>query len=347
MKNIRKFCGLLLLLVVCASASLQAQSYDKLWKRVEEAQKKDLPKTVVKWADEIYRKGTDEHNIPQMLKAYICREAYQERLTPDSLYSNLQKLERWVQAESNTVGKSVLYSLLSAEYLDYLQRNRYAASLRTELDEETASADIREWSKGQFIRKIDEYSQASLQAREELLAVSSDAYVPFVKQEDGSRFYGHNMYDLLARRAITVYNALGSWDVDSLMHERVERIYLDRLQAYSHRAGMEDALLLTTLDYWQWKYDCAPRPVVYNSRSAVKAEWAVKYLAVLDSLIATNGTREVCAEVYIRKAELLQDGFYKRYAEAVKEQGLDDVGYPKIEIVEDVETDGTEKEKVA
>lgn len=90
MKNIRKFCGLLLLLVVCASTSLQAQSYDKLWKQVEEAQKKGLPKTVVKWADEIYRKGTDEHDIPQMLKAYICREAYQERLTPDSLYSNLQ-----------------------------------------------------------------------------------------------------------------------------------------------------------------------------------------------------------------------------------------------------------------
>lgn len=329
MKNIRKFCGLLLLLVVCASASLQAQSYDKLWKQVEEAQKKGLPKTVVKWADEIYRKGTDEHDIPQMLKAYICREAYQERLTPDSLYSNLQKLERWARVESNTVGRSVLYSLLSAEYLDYLQGNRYAASLRTELDEETPSADIREWSKAQFIRKIDEYSQASLQAREELLAMSSDAYVPFVKQEDGSRFYGHNMYDLLARRAITVYNALGGWDVDSLMHERVERIYLDRLQAYSHHAGMEDALLLTTLDYWQWKYDHARRPVVYNGRSAVKTEWEEDYLAMLDSLIATYGTREVCAEVYIRKAELLQDGFYKRYAEAVKvcDEGIE--RYPK------------------
>lgn len=34
-----------------------------------------------------------EKNAPQMLKAYICREAYQERLTPDSLYTNLKNLK--------------------------------------------------------------------------------------------------------------------------------------------------------------------------------------------------------------------------------------------------------------
>ena len=327
MKNIRKFCGLLLWLVVCASAPLQAQSYGKLWKQVEEAQKKDLPQTVVKLADEIYRKGADEHDIPQMLKAYICREAYQERLTPDSLYSNLQKLERWAQMESNTAGKSVLYSLLASEYLDYLQGNRYTASLRTELDEETPSADIREWSRGQFVRRIDEYSRASLQGKEELLTVSAEAYVPFVELEEGSCFYGHSLYDLLARRAITVYNALGSFDADSLMCARVDSIYRDRMQAYGRQPGMEDALLLTTLDYCQWKHDHARRPVVYNAR--VETEPDKEYLARLDSLIAAYGAREVCAEVYIRKADLLQSGTYKRYAEAVKvcDEGI--ARYPK------------------
>ena len=217
MKNIRKTCGLLLLLVMCAGMPLWAQSYSKLWKQVEEAQQKSLPQTVVKLADEIYRKGEAERNIPQMLKAYSCREAYQERLTPDSLYSNLQKLEQWAQNEKEVASRAVLYSLLASEYVDYLWGNRYAALQRTELDEEVPSADIREWSRGQFVRRIDECCQASLQGKDELLAVSAEAYVPFVELEDGSRPYGHSLYDLLSRRAIEAYNAFGGFEADSLM----------------------------------------------------------------------------------------------------------------------------------
>lgn len=72
--------------------------------------KKSLPQTVIKLADEIYRKGRQEQNAPQMLKAYICRETYQEGLTPDSLYSSLKYMESWAQSERNPVNKG--YSTL-------------------------------------------------------------------------------------------------------------------------------------------------------------------------------------------------------------------------------------------
>lgn len=310
MKNILRICSMWLLWLACAGMPLWAQSYGSLWKQVEEAQKKSLPQTVVKLADEIYRKGERERNVPQMLKACICREAYQERLTPDSLYAGLQKLERWAQTENDASCRAVLYSLLAGEYMDYLKSNRYAASLRTELDEDTPSSDIREWSQGQFIRRIDEYSQASLQGRDALSAISAEAYVPFVELEEDSRFYAHSLYDLLARRAIDVYSAFDGFDADSLMRARIEAVYRDRLQAYAGRAEMEDALLLTTLDYWQWKCD--------HARSGEEHGLEDKYLAQIDSLIAACGSREVCAEAYIRKAELLKASTYKRYAEAVK-----------------------------
>lgn len=85
-------------------------------------------------------------NAPQMLKAYICREAYQERLTPDSLYTNLKKLESWVESEKNLVNKAILHSLLAREYSDYMRHNRRQLSDRTALDVDEAPADIREWS---------------------------------------------------------------------------------------------------------------------------------------------------------------------------------------------------------
>jgi hypothetical protein len=75
------------------SLKMLRQLHYRLWRQVEQAQKKSLPQTVVKLTEKIYRKAELEKNAPQMLKAYICREAYQERLTPDSLYTNLKKLE--------------------------------------------------------------------------------------------------------------------------------------------------------------------------------------------------------------------------------------------------------------
>ena len=70
MRVIQRICSILLLLVTFGASALYAQTYDKLWKQVEQAQKKSLPQTVIKLADEIYRKGRQEQNAPQMLKAY-------------------------------------------------------------------------------------------------------------------------------------------------------------------------------------------------------------------------------------------------------------------------------------
>ena len=89
MKIIKCLCSFVLLWMLGAGTVLHAQSYDRLWAQVEQAQEKSLPKTVIELTDRIYRKGLEEHNAAQMLKAYVCRTAYQEDLTPDSLYARL------------------------------------------------------------------------------------------------------------------------------------------------------------------------------------------------------------------------------------------------------------------
>ncbi len=52
MREIQIICSILLLLVTFGASALYAQTYDKLWKQVEQAQKKSLPQTVIKLADE-------------------------------------------------------------------------------------------------------------------------------------------------------------------------------------------------------------------------------------------------------------------------------------------------------
>lgn len=319
MKKIRRICILFLLMIGMCLPALHAQTYEKLWKQVEQAQKKSLPQTVIKLAGDIYRKAELEKNAPQMLKAAVCRDAYQERLTPDSLYSNLKNMELWAQTEQNPVSKAILYSLLAREYADYMRGNRRALLDRTALDADEAPDDIREWSRNLFVAKVDEYNRASLQDSIRLLAVSSKEYVPFVVLEDGSRFYQHDMYHLLASRAISTYQLLDGFRVDSLQRNRIAAIYTGMITAYRHRAGAEDAVVLATLHYWKWKTTgggISREPyATYRER---KMQLDEEYLRTLDNLIREYGTREICAEVYISKATCLRSLGVSRIDEALQ-----------------------------
>ena len=318
MKRFQRICALFLLITCLGLPALRAQSYDKLWKQVEQAQKKSLPQTVIKLTGEIYRKAEKEKNAPQMLKATVCRDTYQESLTLDSLYTNLKNMELWAQAEQNPVNKAILNSLLAQEYADYMRSNRSALLSRTTLEVDEAPADIREWSANLFIDRIDRYNRASLQDSARLLEISSREYVPFVVLEDGSRFYQHDMYHLLASRAIVTYGTLNDFRVDSLMNMRINDIYANMINAYRHHNDSEDAVLLCMLDYWKWKrangIGRATSPA-YNERNGQIDE---EYLKTLNNLINLYGSREVCAEVYISKAVYLRSPGVNRLAEALQ-----------------------------
>ena len=316
MKITKKLGSFLLLLWVTSMNLMWAQSYDKLWKQVEQAGKKGLPQTVIQLTDQIYEKGLQEHNAGQMLKAYVCRETYQERLTPDSLYTRLPQLEQWARSEKDAVNRAILYSLLAGDYADFVQRNRSALSNRTEVEGEMSGEDIRLWTARQLVDRIDACCTEALRDSAALLAVSAEQYVPFVELEEGSRFYGHDLYHLLAGRAVDTYRTVETW-ADSLAKERIDGIYKNQIEAYKNRPGREDALVLSTLDYWQNDRE----RFLYNAPEGKTGE---AYLDALDDLIARYGSRPVCADVYLAKAHWLYTGHPRRVAQALQvcEEGI-------------------------
>ena len=96
------------LFLICATGLLAfmfplagiAQSYDRLWKEVEETRKKDLPQTLISQVNQIYEKARKEKNAPQMLKAYLSQVECQVGLTPDSLQRELCRLNAWAAEET-------------------------------------------------------------------------------------------------------------------------------------------------------------------------------------------------------------------------------------------------------
>ena len=91
-----------------------AQSYDRLWKQVEQAQQKSLPQTVVRLTGEIYQKAKAEKNSPQMLKAYIWQMKFREEITPDSFYVSLNGLEQWAVTTDKPLDRAILHSLIGS-----------------------------------------------------------------------------------------------------------------------------------------------------------------------------------------------------------------------------------------
>lgn len=276
---------------ICA----QAQSYDKLWKQVEQAQKKSLPQTVVNLTGEICRKALAEKNSPQLLKAYLCRAAFQERLTPDSLYTRLNEMEQWAVTETNEIDRAILHSILASEYAGYWQNNRRVIAARTDLATDKQPADVREWTPRQFVEKVDVHALASTHDVDRLIKTSTDGYQPFVEQGEQSDYYSHDLYHLLARRAISALKSMTGAGADSLMQTRVERLYLQMMDVYAARPDGADACLLATLDYWEWK-----------NGSVLQDE--VAYLQALDELMTRYADRPLCAEVYLRKAQWMSRG---------------------------------------
>ena len=72
--KVKQICMMVLLWLGVIPA-VQAQTFDKLWKEVEQAEKKSLPKTVIKLTDEIYQKrGKREKLSTNAQSIYVADE---------------------------------------------------------------------------------------------------------------------------------------------------------------------------------------------------------------------------------------------------------------------------------
>ena len=282
---------------------LSAQSYDDLWKELQEAEKKSLPQTAIKVADRIYEKALKEKNAGQLFKAYLTKASKQEELTPDSAYTHYAQMEEWVKQESDALNKAVLHSLLAERYAGYLSSNSYALSQRTDLVDEVPE-DLREWTANLFIQQIDAHAQASLQDEAILLQTKTDKFVPLVIKGEGSKYYGHDLFHLLVKRAISAYEQMSVEEAEALKTERIEALLQRLMKAYAQ--SNDDAYILAKLDYWNWHSEQAGETA----------------LTELDELIMAHGQSELCAEVYLVKAERLQAQEKFKEADAVCNEAI-------------------------
>lgn len=262
------------LFLICATGLLAfmfplaglTQSYDRLWKEVEETRKKDLPQTLISQVNQIYEKARKEKNAPQMLKAYLSRVECQVGLTPDSLQRELCRLNAWAAEENDPLQKAVL-SFLSGYY---------------KLESAPQEVDSALY---EFDRAVKD--------KEVLLGVAATDFRPMVEQGKWSqRYFGDNMYDLLLRQSIfqLLWNGGGNKAVQLAVFDKYEKLI-----AQYEAVGNRDAELLTRLErlmYWQrngWRY---PQQLSDEQVLEQLQAWAKAYDGV-----------DACAALYVSWAD--------------------------------------------
>ena len=254
----------LLTLSLVLAMNLQAQTYHQLWKNVEQMEQKDLPKSVIAEAEKIYAKAKVERDVPQMMKAYLTMMTYRGRISPDSIPVDIKGLEEWAsQKETAVQDKAVLYSILGGICIrdDFEKGNRYL--------------------------------QLSLKDSLKLVDYLAEKLVPMVETGETSRLYfDNNLYDLLARRAIQLWEQ-NLWNVQQEeTRKTIQETWQSLLHIYKVK-NMRSAWLLTALD----AYPQADEKQLWT--------WMKEY-----------GDLDVCAEVYLRLAQwmLREDEPAKRLA---------------------------------
>ena len=97
----------------------------------------------------------------------------------------------------------------------YAFNNQWQLRQRAEIVGEAPSADMREWTANMFVEKVRTNVKEAMADSVLLLNTSSRTYIPFVELGETSEYYHHDMYHLLASRAITSLENLSGFGRDS------------------------------------------------------------------------------------------------------------------------------------
>ena len=98
------------------AANMQAQTYDKLWKRVEQAEQADHPRSALAEANRIISKARAEQNNVQWMRASLVRIRLSHDISPDSGRAECRRLENALPQLTDSALASVGHAMLAHHY---------------------------------------------------------------------------------------------------------------------------------------------------------------------------------------------------------------------------------------
>ena len=165
--------ALLIAATLLTSLNMTGQTYKSLWKQVEEAQEKDLPKTALSHLQKIEKKATKERAYGQLLKSTLLHAKLQAEVAPDSLRPAVTRLEQEEKAAKDIALKAVYDVALSKIY-----------------------ADNHELADNWDVIRAD-YKRMAMAHPEVLAQTNAGNFEPFIIKEKDSDYFGHDLLSVV------------------------------------------------------------------------------------------------------------------------------------------------------
>lgn len=185
-------------------ASDDPKSFDQLWKEIDSAVDKSLPKTALQTLDIVYDKAKTEKNDPQLLKSILFRFKLFEMSEEDHLQLSIDYAKSQFDFLKSP-SKQWLHSILAELYIFYYQQHRYEWLERTNLVNND-SEDMNEWDLGKLQTVIKMHYEASVEETSLLKAFSLSVYKDILENTaEESLTIQPTVYDFLVQRLIAYY----------------------------------------------------------------------------------------------------------------------------------------------
>ncbi|MCE2785923.1 MAG: MG2 domain-containing protein [Pirellula sp.] len=174
-----------------------------MWKQVEEAIQKGLPKTAIEKLEAIGQQALEQKAYPEAALALARKLRLQSDIQGGDPAEAILALSKELPTAPDPI-KPALHAILGHWYWSYFQSNRWQFQGRSELADEN-SPDLKTWSLQRIFREIDRQYSLSLANSESLKATPIQIFDPLLDPGTYPDSYRPTLYDFLAHQAIEFY----------------------------------------------------------------------------------------------------------------------------------------------
>ncbi|MCF0207076.1 MAG: hypothetical protein HUK15_06595, partial [Bacteroidales bacterium] len=189
-----------------------SSKYDSLWKEVEEADSKNLPKTALKKVEDIYNLASEEKNDFQLVRSIANKIKYLVAGSENGFEEAMTFVDNELKIREGAT-KHICNFLLATIYKGYYESNRYQIESRTAITDsaEYKGKDFRYYDKAQFYKIILGNYNLALNDDLRKLAVDEHTVNNFYKIDSCQAQFFPTVYDVLCYAIISEIREMQSW----------------------------------------------------------------------------------------------------------------------------------------
>jgi uncharacterized protein YfaS (alpha-2-macroglobulin family) len=194
-------------LIAAALAAIAATPTvrEELWKKVDEAQQKGLPKTAIEQLEPIIEQCLKEKAYPEAIKAIGRKIALEGNIQGNKPEEKISRLHAEIEKAPAEM-KPMMEVILANWYWHYFQQNRWRFAQRTRTDAPPGK-DFTTWDLPRILAEIAKHFETALAASTQLKKIPVADYDALLDKGTVPDTYRPTLFDIVAHDALEFYQS--------------------------------------------------------------------------------------------------------------------------------------------